>query len=660
MVRWGIIFLAANILWLASANARTGQSAVGGSWPGFPVIMWQTKLPVQYKALRQIGVTAARVQADRDGETPQNAKQNAFSVIAAGLRPYVENAATDFYSAYHRWFPDRPVNAEFLAVQQAWAQMPDDRAALIRHPGLSDRLALKAVERRLTQTALSYARTRPLFINLGDEPGIADLSAAWDFDFSNSSLSGLRAWLKDHYGTLDALNREWGTRFAQWREVVPPTTTQAMARADENYAAWSDFKDWMNLSFARAVRAGTGAVHAGAPGTLAAIEGAQMPGWGGYDYSYLAKSVDVMEMYDSGGNVEIAQSFNPRLVLLMTSSWAQLDAPHLAWQEFLLGIRGMVLWDEDDAFVAPDGSLGGRGRAAATFFAAAHGPLGRLLMASQPHRDPIAVLYSPASFRVQWMLDHRALGGSWTKRGAQDENEDNAVRAAQRRTLERLALLGYRPRFVSDDDVAQGVLRKHRYKALILPQALALSRRAAAAMREFVKAGGNVLADGSAGYFDGHGRHLDRPLLEDLFAGGNARAVPLPPDDAQALAYMARLFKSAGVTPISRLENASGGPIPGVKQFVYVHGNTTLVALLVNSPSASEGDLDARRPVTLVLERPAYAYDVVSGENLGRLPRLTLEVASNSPAVIAFSEAPIGRAGCKALFLPKSCSAGKR
>ena len=55
-------------------------------------------------------------------------------------------------------------------------------------------------------------------------------------------------------------------------------------------APWSDFKEWMDEAFARAVRAGTDAVHAADPGALAGIEGAQIPGWGGYDYTPAAAS----------------------------------------------------------------------------------------------------------------------------------------------------------------------------------------------------------------------------------------------------------------------------------------------------------------------------------------------------------------------------------
>ena len=102
----------------------------------------------------------------------------------------------------------------------------------------------------------------------------------------------MRGWLRRQYGTLDALNAEWGTHFATWDDVRPETTIQAMRRTDGNFAAWADFKAWMDVAFADALRRGTDAVHAADPHALAAIEGGQIPGWGGYDYTRLAHAVD--------------------------------------------------------------------------------------------------------------------------------------------------------------------------------------------------------------------------------------------------------------------------------------------------------------------------------------------------------------------------------
>ena len=99
---------------------------------------------------------------------------------------------------------------------------------------------------------------------------------------------------------------------------MPELTDAALQRTDGNYSAWADFKAWMDVAFARAVRAGTDALHQADPDAFAGLEGAQVPGWGGYDYSLLAPAVDVMEIYDSGA-MELARAFNPNLIALRTS-----------------------------------------------------------------------------------------------------------------------------------------------------------------------------------------------------------------------------------------------------------------------------------------------------------------------------------------------------
>ena len=49
-------------------------------------------------------------------------------------------------------------------------------------------------------------------------------------------------------------------------------TRQAMRRSDDNFAAWADFKAWMDVAFARALRMGTDAVHEADPTALAWLD----------------------------------------------------------------------------------------------------------------------------------------------------------------------------------------------------------------------------------------------------------------------------------------------------------------------------------------------------------------------------------------------------
>ena len=253
------------------------------------------------------------------------------------------------------------------------------------------------------------SRYHPLYYSLGDETGIADLTAFFDFDLSPGSLEGMRVWLRQGYGSLAALNAEWGTNFVRWEDVRPETTRQAMRRSDDNFASWADFKAWMDVAFARALRMGTDAVHQADPSALAAIEGVQLPGWGGYDYSLLVDAVDVMELDD----LPLAHSLNPHLITLTTSFNGVPEDIHGIWRALLAGSRGLILWDPTNAIVRDDATPGERGQAYAETFAEIRGGIGKLLIASEPQFDPVAILYSPASFRTQWMLEQKPKGDAW-------------------------------------------------------------------------------------------------------------------------------------------------------------------------------------------------------------------------------------------------------
>ena len=231
----------------AALLLTAGTAAQAGPWQDFPIIEWQTRQPQELAGLKRIGVTTGQITANREHPALPR-KHELADLRSAGMGFYLENVATDFYSAYHRWFPNKPVNWRFVEAQQRYRADPSDRTLLFRDPSLSDPVWLSRIQARLKTTVNVYQPFQPLFYDLGDESGIADLSAFWDFDLSPESLAGMRRWLKHQYGSLAALNAEWGTQFGSWNAVQPETTRQAMQRHDGNYAAWSDFKAWMDES----------------------------------------------------------------------------------------------------------------------------------------------------------------------------------------------------------------------------------------------------------------------------------------------------------------------------------------------------------------------------------------------------------------------------
>jgi hypothetical protein len=620
-------------------------------WSDYQIIMWQGQTPAGYATLKKLGITAGMVQADHRDEASTSMPSLA-RLVDADLRCYLENIATDFYSPYHKWYDGREVDWRFVEAKQRYWANPRDRAAFIREPSLSDPEWLNRIHDRLTRSVRALHPYRPLYYSLGDETGIGDLAAFWDFDFSEFSLAAMREWLKDDYDSLAALNQQWGTAFSHWDEVVPMTTDEAIKRSDGNFSAWGDFKEWMDVAFARALKNGSDAVHAADPGAVSAIEGAQIPGWGGYDYSRLATSVDAMELYAYGENIPIARSFNPELILLTTSSRSGPAEAHRVWRELLRGTRGLVLWDDKGEFVGEDGSLRDRGRAAAPYFGEIRNGLGALLINSRRHTDPIGILYSPASRRIQWLLDRRASTEEWSRRGASTEYQDDAIRASTRQFAHAFEHMGLQHRFVSSDQVRRGALGGD-YRLLILPHTIALGASEAAEIRGFVERGGVVIADSVPGQFDEHGRRLAKPALSDVFAGpadrfagnfvlGKGKAIYLASAngrDRQNTQRLSRILDDAGVKPLFPALRVDGGPANDVETRIFRNGELTVVALQRHYLPPSNPD--ARETVVLALPRMFSVHDLRAGQLLGNTDRLEIELGPVEPVLLSLSEKPI-------------------
>lgn len=496
-----------------AAILLAGPVAAGAAppphWAGIPVIEYQgDRSPAQFATLKSAGVQAAGVMAQREGDVPAMAAKDA-KLRDAGLGCYVENIATDFYAAYHRWMPDHPVNWHFTQAQKAARADPASLAPFVRSPSLSDPVWLARVEQRLEEHVRVMRPYHPLWYDLADEAGIADLAAFWDFDFSPVSLEAFRAWLRQTYGSLDALNAEWGTHYADWPAVRPWTTREAMRAPPANVAPWADFKAFMDVAFARAVRAGTDAVHRAAPEARAALEGAQVPGWGGYDYSLLAPAVDVMEPYDRDQNMALLLAFNPQALPMVTAFGADNASFHALWRALLDGARAVIVWDAKPPLVDEAARLTQRGVADAKLFALLRGAPGQALAAAAPVYDPVAIVYSPASFRVEWMIENRPHPDAWLHGSSGADAEGVATRTALEGYAETLLHLGVRPRYLTDAELGAGPPAGVRL--LILPHQVALSDAELRSLRAFVRDGGTVLADSGIGMTDLHGRARPGP-----------------------------------------------------------------------------------------------------------------------------------------------------
>jgi hypothetical protein len=627
------------------AHAELILPPAGSRWADYQIIMWQGYPSGSYPRLKEIGISAGMSHADRS--RPEHLVEHEIEPLLRNDLPwYVENIATDFYSEYHRWRPDHPVNWRFTETQRLYQLNPNDPTVLQRSPSLSDPGWLQRIHDRVVATVGVNRRYRPLFYNLADEPGIADLLLFWDFDFSEPSLAGFRQWLRRIYPTLEALNRQWGSAFAAWDEIVPMTTPEAMRRADGNLSGWADFKEWMDVAFAAAFRMGRDAVHEADPDALAGLEGGQSIGWGGWNYAHLAGAVDLMEIYDDGsGNLDLVRSLNPAAVLLTTSFGQGPAEERRVWREWLRGTRGLVIWDEKKGYVGDDEVIAARGREAMPYYGALRGGLGAQLIQSRRRFDPVAILYSPASLRVRWLLDWQKKGDGWTRLDPDGAAAENGPRqASMRGFLRAVELAGLTPRLLSPQVLSSGALERDGTRVLILPQAVALSAGEIAAIRRFAERGGTIITDGEPGQFDGHGRPLDAPALGDLFAPGTSAVAWTPPNtlaqsgaapDREAVGMLRGLLAAGGVVPGVLLTAVDGAPVSDVARYVFADGDVTLVGLQRDGASAATGE------VVLNLRKPSYVYDLRSRHALGRLDHLRLSLDAVAPTVLAVAPRPL-------------------
>jgi len=180
------------------------------------------------------------------------------------------------------------------------------------------------------------------------------------------------------------------------------------------------------------------------------------------------------------------------------------------------------------------------GKALAPVLNNLNGATGQILAQSRHADDGVALLYSPASIRVNWLFEADKLHGTeWLQTWGLDSSAERRE-SPQLRLRESWAKLlddcGIGWRFVSSRALERGELARAEsgIKTLILPRAIALSDREVDAIKQFAAGGGRVIADAVCARFDEHGKLRPRPALDELF-GVNTASEPIFPRPMKAL-----------------------------------------------------------------------------------------------------------------------------
>jgi hypothetical protein len=527
-------------------------------WTEYRAILWigdtvwkrPDKVPLFFQRLREMGINTGMVYGDG----------NPKPFLAHGLPFYVENMVNKGLCL--KWNSKVTDWDKFVT---AWAKGGRPESAFVRDYCLDDPQWRGWARGEMQRLARKFAPHQPLAYDIRDELSVTISANPFDYDFQPLALAAFREWLKGQYADLAGLNAQWETAFAAWDEVKPFSTDQIknrMASGDArprgqpdwqalqrvkfepeaarqqptrwNFSPWCDFRTYMDLSLARALDDLRQAVRAVDPVTPVGIEGTQMPhSFGGYDLWRLAQALDWVEPYDIGNAREILGSFMPGKPIVTTVFEKETNpARRRLWHLLLEGDRGCIIWWSEDCldWKSDDYALTPKARALAPVLREMTSPLARLFLRAEKEHDPIALHYSQPSLQVNWLLESTVDGSTWHRRFSSYEADHNRMARVRNGWLKALQDLGFSPVFVSSRDILEDKLRARPFRAVVLPQALALGGEEAERLRAFMFTpqpdadSPVVFCDGTPGLFDEHGRLRSRGRLEDLFPAATSAA----------------------------------------------------------------------------------------------------------------------------------------
>jgi len=396
----------------------------------------------------------------------------------------------------------------YLVKKELYRRTSETRF-LVRSPSFDD----PQVQRRLFDLARTAALSKAVYnmdyYFVGDEGSLGSYTDPVDFCWGKHTLAGFRDWLRQQYGSLESLNRSWGSDYDDWDAILPLTTEAA--RREGRFAPWADHRTYMEVSFGRAYQTVRDGVREGDPDGHIALSGTQVTTpWNGCDWHRLDGVIDDFLSYSGGNQWDIHRSFaKPGARIGFWTGYGRSGAAvqHEVWTAALQGVlHPQLFWSP--SIINPDMTFSRSGRDLGTAFRTLRFEgIGRLLMEAERLDDGVAVHYSMPSVHAAGILGHHPNRGEEKAERSFPANRDGWVRV--------LDDLGLAFRFVATPQVEEGALRGR--KVFILPYSLALSDREVAEIRRFVEEGGVLLADGAAGLFDQHVAWRETGALDDLF-----------------------------------------------------------------------------------------------------------------------------------------------
>ena len=427
----------------------------------------------------------------------------------------------------------------------------DDKGLCIRKPCLTDPCFLVTEKAKLQKNTRQFMHQSPPSYSLGDDQAM--MLAYQDACISDTCLPAFRKYLADQYGTLEALNASWQTSYTSFDQAMPLSLEDALAAAQ--YPRWADHRMYMDQLFVDTHRYAKDIIKQIDPDAKVGFEGPiNDSSWTGYAWKKLMDVVDMMIPYPNPWKFDIVRSFaRPGLV---SGGWYggyamyrnPDDTRYYPWFLLFNGCNGYYFFSgyggseagHPSEAVAPDLRVFECFRETTKHVKRIQQGIDRLVLGAQRQTDSVAIYFSRPSQHGATVLpdiptrDYNT-DPAWSVFGAAPENRWSLNTDAVLRLLDDIGLSYV---FVDRTDITNGVLTRDNYRLLVMPITLAISAAEADQIQQFVRQGGNVLADFRPGIFDNHLSIQSPAQLDDLF-GVKRSGSPMAPLRDQIIHFAA-------------------------------------------------------------------------------------------------------------------------
>ncbi len=581
--------------------------------------------------------------------------------------------------------PDGPARDYYTAMKKKYLAT-GDKHVLRRQYCLDDPDYRALVSKELSRLTDPWVPFSPMSYYVYEEPSLTCYTDAVDICFSPHTLDAMRRWLRESYGSLERLNRQWGTDFTTWDAVEPDDAPGAQRRG--NYASWADHRTYMEKTYADSFAFVLDELRKIDPEGILLNSGTQESGsHNGCDYSRINRYTRHLNAYDGGNQLEFHRCFGTDLKISGGAGYGVLgrDVFYNFYDNLFKGSNGgaYVFWQYST--LDPDLTMSQSGKDMEQGFQEMRGEgIGKLVGLAVPDNHGIAIHYSYPSIHGAWILDGKV------KEEASEHTSEALDRFNDNRDgwVKLLKDSGLQFDFIAYGAVENGELLSRGYQTLVLPMSIALSDREVEAIREFVRGGGTLLADALSGVMDEHCTfRASRPLLDvlgisaapgsreallseaqdrgvQLTTGRNlARAGASPaavanrfgsgrtyllnhflstyPKDrlegraGPALQDMALVLEDAGLAPKARITQASGAPVAGCAAYLFNLGSTRLLGLI------PDRDGTGVERIRIRLDTPGTVYDVRNKAYVAAGQEFVTEIEPAVPRLFAIVEAPV-------------------